>query len=160
MPFLRVDLKDPEFNDRKFSVTKAYYQSKRAQVMYTYWLAKKLERSNITANCIRVPSVQVDIGKYADLPSFLRLLYSLKMRSALAPDEMARTYTYLATSNDVGQISGTFFDEKHRPASSSRYSRDPENIEQVMKLTTGDEELAAAAAAAAAEQEKPTHADL
>lgn len=146
MPFLKVDLKDPEFINRKFSVTKAYYQSKRAQIMYTYWLAEKLETSKITANCIRVPSVQVDIGKYDDLPSFLRYLYSLKMRSALAPDEMARTYTYLSTSNDVGHISGAYFNEKHRPVSSSRYSRDPENIKRVMKLTMDYIDLVAAAA--------------
>ena len=146
MPFLKVDLKDPEFINRKFSVTKAYYQSKRAQIMYTYWLAEKLETSKITANCIRVPSVQVDIGRYADLPSFLRYLYSLKMRSALAPDEMARTYTYLSTSDDVGHISGAYFNEKHRPVSSSRYSRDPENIKQVMKLTMDYIDLVAAAA--------------
>jgi len=34
-PFLKVDLADPEFKQRKFSVHKAYYQSKLAQVMYT-----------------------------------------------------------------------------------------------------------------------------
>jgi NAD(P)-dependent dehydrogenase (short-subunit alcohol dehydrogenase family) len=32
-PFLRVDLADAEFARRKFSVQKAYYQSKLAQVM-------------------------------------------------------------------------------------------------------------------------------
>ena len=41
-PWLKIDLEDTEFRHRKFSVTNAYYQSKRAQVMYTYWLAKHL----------------------------------------------------------------------------------------------------------------------
>ncbi len=36
-PFLKVDLEDPEFRKKKFSLVDAYYQSKRAQVMYTYW---------------------------------------------------------------------------------------------------------------------------
>lgn len=137
MPFLKVDLEDPEFRDRKFSVTKAYYQSKTAQVMYTYWLSERLKGSSTTSNCIRVPSVRVDVSKYPNLPRFLRTLYSLKMKFALTPEEMARTYTYLATSNELIHISGVYFNEKHRPVNSSKYSRDPENVEQVMKLTMG-----------------------
>ena len=34
-PRLTVDLEDPEFRKRRFSVQKAYYQSKLAQVMYS-----------------------------------------------------------------------------------------------------------------------------
>lgn len=134
-PFLKVDLQDPEFRDRKFSVTKAYYQSKIAQVMYTYWLAEKLKPSAITVNCIRVPSVRVDISKYAKLPEALKKMYALKTKSALSPEEMAKTYTYLATSQDVKDISGAYLDEKSRPVSSSKYSREPENIAALMKLT-------------------------
>ncbi|MCP4612410.1 MAG: SDR family NAD(P)-dependent oxidoreductase [Planctomycetes bacterium] len=135
MPFLKVNLKDPEFRDRKFSVTKAYYQSKTAQIMYTYWLAEKLKETKVTANCIRVPSVRVDISKYSNLPRFLRFLYSLKMKATLSPEEMAKTYTYLATSDEVSHITGKYFDEKNRWVNSSKYSTDSENIEQVIKLT-------------------------
>ena len=95
-PFLKIDLEDPEFRKKKFSIVDAYYQSKRAQVMYTYWLAKRLKDTNITANCIQVPAVQVDIGKYLNLPSIMIFLYSLKSKFALSPEEMAETYTYLA----------------------------------------------------------------
>ena len=152
MRFLKVDLNDPEFRDRKFSVTKAYYQSKTAQVMYTYWLSERLGGSRTTANCIRVPSVRVDASKYPNLPGFLRALYSLKMKSALTPEEMARTYTYLATSHDLSHISGAYFNEKQRPVNSSKYSRDAESIEQVMKLTMGYVGLTGSAT----EQAKPT----
>ncbi len=134
-PFLKVDLKDPEFRNGTFSVEKAYYQSKLAQIMYTYWLAEQLQDTRVTANCIRVPSVRVDISKYSKLSSFLRFLYSLKMKTALAPEEMGKTYTYLATSDEVSHITGTYFDERHRVVTSSTYSADPENIDHVMKRT-------------------------
>jgi NAD(P)-dependent dehydrogenase (short-subunit alcohol dehydrogenase family) len=134
-PFLKVDLKDPEFRDGKFSVEKAYYQSKIAQLMYTYWLAEQLKETRATANCIRVPSVRVDISKYSNVSRVLRVLYSLKMKTALSPEEMGKTYTYLATSDDVSSLTGKYFDERHRVVTSSKYSADPENIAQVMKRT-------------------------
>jgi len=38
--FLKVDLEDPEFKEKTFSIENAYYQSKLAQIMYTYWLSE------------------------------------------------------------------------------------------------------------------------
>ncbi|MDM8528251.1 SDR family NAD(P)-dependent oxidoreductase [Anaerolineales bacterium HSG24] len=135
MPFLQVYLKNPEFRDMEFGVATAYYQSKIAQIMYTYWLAEKLKETKVTVNCIRVPNVRVDISKYSNLPRFLRFLYSLKMKFTMPPEEMAKTYTYLATSDEVSHITGKYFDEKNSWVNSSKYSTDSENIEQVMRLT-------------------------
>ncbi len=113
-PGIKVDLNDPESRDKKFSVAHAYYQSKIAQVVYTYWLAEKLRDTNITANCIRVTAVKVNINKYPDLSPLMKRIYSLKSKSALSPDEMAETYAYLATSDEVSNVSGKYFDEKRR----------------------------------------------
>ena len=132
---LKVDLNDPEFRMKKFSVANAYYQSKRAQVMYTYWLAEKLSDTRITANCIRVPAVKVDINKYPTLSPLMKRLYSLKSRSALSPEEMAETYTYLATSDEVSNLSGKYFNENRKQVKSSRYTYQLDNIDQVMNLT-------------------------
>ncbi len=148
MPFLKVNLEDPEFRSGKFSVTKAYYQSKTAQIMYTYWLAERLKGTGVTANCIRVPSVRVDIDKYANLPGFLRFLYSLKMKATLSPEEMAKTYTRLATADEFSPITGVYFDEKLQPVNSSKYSVDPENIAQVMARTMDFLDIALTAPAA------------
>lgn len=134
-PSLKVDLKDPEFRDKKFNVANAYYQSKLAQVMYTYWLADKLENSSVTANCIRVPAVKVDLNKYPDLSPLMRRIYTLKSKSALSPEEMAETYTYLATSDEVSEVSGRYFDENRRQVKSSKYTYQPESINQVIDLT-------------------------
>jgi NAD(P)-dependent dehydrogenase (short-subunit alcohol dehydrogenase family) len=134
-PFLKVDLNDPEFKNRPFSVEKAYYQSKQAQIMYTYWLAERGREANITANSIRVPAVKVDINKYSNLPTFMKKLYALKSRFSLSPEDMAKTYTYLATSDEVTAVTGSYFDENMKIVQSSKYTRQPENIEAVMALT-------------------------
>jgi NAD(P)-dependent dehydrogenase (short-subunit alcohol dehydrogenase family) len=132
---MKIDLIDPEFKHRNFSVPKAYYQSKLAQVMYTYWLAEELKDTEITVNCIRVTNVKIDIKKYPNISGFMKFLYKFKSKFSIAPEQMARTYTYLATSNDVATTTGTYFSEKNVEVASSGYSKDKTNIEQVMKLS-------------------------
>jgi NAD(P)-dependent dehydrogenase (short-subunit alcohol dehydrogenase family) len=135
-PFLKVDLEDPEFIQRKFSVQKAYYQSKLAQVMYTYWLADELKETKITANCIRVANVKIDIDtRYPNTSKFARSMYAIKSRFSISPEEMAETYTYLGVSDQVSETTGKYFDDPTHIVGSSKYSRDSENINQVMALT-------------------------
>jgi NAD(P)-dependent dehydrogenase (short-subunit alcohol dehydrogenase family) len=136
-PLLKVDLDDPEYKKRSFSVENAYYQSKLAQIMYTYWLADRSKPDNITANCIRVPAVRVDIEKYTGLSTLMKKAYELKSKFALAPEEMAKTYAYLAISDELDNVTGTYFDEKRQPVKPSSYAQQAENIEAVMKMTLG-----------------------
>ena len=134
-PFLKVDLDDPEFKSRKFSVENAYYQSKRAQIMYTYWLAEQAKGTRITANCIRVPAVRVDMSKYANLPTIMKKVYAFKSKFALSPEEMAEVYTYLALSDEVTGVTAVCFDEKKQAVKPVKYAQQAKNIEAVMDLT-------------------------
>lgn len=134
-PNLTVDLKDPEFNFRKFSVPKAYYQSKLAQIMYTYWLVDQLKNTTVTANCIRVTNVKVDVSRYPDISAFMKWVYKLKSKSALSPEEMAQTYTWLAVAPELANITGKYFNEKKQEVQASAYSREKENIEALMNLS-------------------------
>lgn len=135
-PKLTIDFKDPEYKTRSFSVSKAYYQSKLAQVMYTYWLAKKLSDTSITVNCVRVTNVKIDITRYPNLSGLMKFMYSIKRKFSISPDEMAKTYTYLATSTDLKMTTGKYFNEKNRIVDSSPYSKNFKNIEELMILTT------------------------
>jgi NAD(P)-dependent dehydrogenase (short-subunit alcohol dehydrogenase family) len=134
-PKLSVDLNDPEFKIRSFSVPKAYYQSKLAQIMFTYWLADILKGTSITVNCIRVTNVKIDISRYPNVSSFMKFLYSIKSRFSISADEMAKTYTYLATSPELNEITGAYFNEKFQKVSSSSYSLNLKNIDAVMKCS-------------------------
>ena len=135
-PFLKVDLADPEFKERKFSVTKAYYQSKLAQVMYTFWLAEELKDTPITANSIRVTNVKIDIEeRYPNASKLQKLMYAQKSKQSISPEEMAETYTYLAMSDKVSDTTGNYYDDPEHIVSASKYSYAPENIAQLMTLT-------------------------
>lgn len=135
-PFLRVDLADPEFRRRKFSVTKAYYQSKLAQVMYMYWLVDELQGTAVTVNAIRVTNVKIDIdSRYPNTSKLSRAMYRLKSKFSITPEEMAQTYTHLALSDELSQVTGTYFDDPRHIVKPSKYSRDKENINQLMQMT-------------------------
>ena len=134
-PFLKVDLADPEFEKRRFRMETAYYQSKLAQIMFSYWLAEQQAGTGLTANSIRVPAVRVDISKYDGLPGILQKLYAVKSRFALAPEEMATVYTRLATDPAYTTVTGAYFDEKLNRVQPSAYARQAENVAAVMALT-------------------------
>lgn len=133
-PFLKVDLTDPEFRERKFSAANAYYQSKLAQIIYTRWLAAQLRDTRITVNCIRVPAVKTDVGKYADLPAIMKKLYALKSRFALTPAQMAEVYVWAAMADALSNVTGQCFDEERNVVGVPRFARQEANIEAVMNL--------------------------
>lgn len=134
-PFLKVDLADPEYKTRPYSVENAYYQSKLAQIMYTYWVADRFKNTNITANSIYVTAVQVDIDKYPDLPEILKKAYSLKSKFSISPEKMAEIYTHLATAPELSSETGKVYDEKMKAVKTTKYSKDIKNINDVMNLT-------------------------
>jgi NAD(P)-dependent dehydrogenase (short-subunit alcohol dehydrogenase family) len=135
-PNLRIDLDDPEFRSRKFSVSKAYYQSKLAQVMYTYWLAEKLSETAVTSNCIRVTNVKIDIeNRYPDASRLNKFMYRIKSSFSISPEEMAKTYTYLATDPGMSETSGKYYDDPESLVESNSYSMEKENIKQLMDVT-------------------------
>ena len=75
-------------------------------------------------NCIRVSNVKIDEGRYDYVPKYMRYMYKIKRLFAISPEEMARTYIYLATSPDVENMSGKYFDENQKEVKSSKRSYD------------------------------------
>lgn len=134
-PFLKINFNDPEFKSSKFSVQKAYYQSKLAQTMYTIWLSQKLKEYNIKVNCIRVTNVKIDLTRYPKLSSFQKFLYSIKSKFSISPFEMAKCYFKIGSDTLFAQLSGLHFDENNNFVSFPSFARSSKNIEKLMELT-------------------------
>jgi NAD(P)-dependent dehydrogenase (short-subunit alcohol dehydrogenase family) len=134
-PLLKIRLEDPEFKAGKFSVTNAYYQAKRAQIMYTYYMAERLKNTSVTINCIRVTNVKIDISRYPNISSFMKKIYTIKSKKSISPEQMAKTYTYVATSPKIKGVSGLYIDECQMPVKSNKYTYGTDNQRAVMKLT-------------------------
>jgi NAD(P)-dependent dehydrogenase (short-subunit alcohol dehydrogenase family) len=122
-PFLKIEF-DNLNGERKFSAQHAYYHSKLAQIIFTYDLADRLKDSRVTVNCIQVPAVRLDAGRYEHVPAPLRALYQFKMRFSLTAEAMAATYIRLATAPEFAGVTGQYFDEQCRPIKSLRSAYD------------------------------------
>jgi NAD(P)-dependent dehydrogenase (short-subunit alcohol dehydrogenase family) len=134
-PRLVVDLEDPEFRRRRFTVPRAYYHSKLAHLAWMLQLAERHRGTALLALGVRVTNVKVDLARYPGLAWPLRLAYALKSRFSISPDEMAKTYVWLATAPRDTLPTGSYWDAVDRPASVSRWAAEPEHRVALEALT-------------------------
>ena len=106
----RLDFEDLQ-NTLRFRGIGVYGQSKLANVLFTYELARRLEGSGVTANCLHPGFVATRFG--GGNPGVLGRAMWLGTRLvrpfALSPARGARTSIYLATSPEVEHVSGRYF---------------------------------------------------
>src|SRR5437763_2948291 len=101
---------------------RAYPQSKLAIVLFTYELARRLQGTGVTANCLDPGFVATNIGQTgASLP--VRLLIKLIGSFGTSPEKGAKTSIYLASSPEVEGITGKYF-VKSLPKRSAAISYD------------------------------------
>ncbi len=105
----------------------AYSRSKLALVLFTLELARRLDGTKVTVNCLHPGAVRTHIWTHAGGFTPLALLASLFMRS---PKKGARTSIYLATSPEVASTTGKYFVDKRERTPSER-ARDPELARQL-----------------------------
>jgi len=86
----------------------AYAQSKLANVLHTFALARRLAATRITVNCLHPGVVATNL-----LPRWLRLIKPLISPVIFDAERGARTTLYLALSDEVVGMSGRYFDENH-----------------------------------------------
>jgi NAD(P)-dependent dehydrogenase (short-subunit alcohol dehydrogenase family) len=140
-----LDLDDLQFERRAYSMWPAYGCSKLANVLWNAELARRLEGSGVTANCLHPGVVGSNIGATTG-PAWMRIGIKLIRPFVLTPEKGALTSIYLATSPEVEKVTGKYFNKK-KPVDTSREATDPETAR---KLWAASEALVAKSAAAAA----------
>ncbi len=122
-----------DFNDlqgeRSYSTMRAYGQSKLANILFTYELARRLEGSGVTANCLHPGIIGTNIFRAA--PGILSAAAKLIFKS---PKKGAETSLYLAASPEVAQVTGKYFDDK-KVVSSSPESYDKAVAERLWQVS-------------------------
>jgi len=131
-PFLDIEF-DNLNGERKFSTQHAYYHSKLAQVMFTYYLAEKLKGTGVTANCVRVTNVAIPDERLTHLPRWLLKIYHLKRSMSITPERQADTYVYLAADPAVQKVTGGYWDENNQQVRSSGNSYNRETWEKLWR---------------------------
>jgi retinol dehydrogenase-12 len=105
----------------KYSGIGAYSQSKLANILFTFALARRLADKGVTANCLHPGVVATGFGH--NTPGFVNTLLNLARPFLLTPEKGAATSIYLASSHEIGAVTGKYF-AKCRPIASSKLSLD------------------------------------
>jgi retinol dehydrogenase 14 len=117
----RIDFDDLQ-GERSYSGARAYNQSKLANVLFTYELARRLQASSVTANALHPGVVRTSFG--AEDPGRVQRLFTPFMRPFMkTPAQGAATSVHLASAPDLQQVTGCYF-ANSKPRRSSERSYD------------------------------------
>ena len=101
---------------KNFRAMRAYGRSKLCNILFTRQLARSLQGTNVTANCLHPGFVATRFAD--DSGGLMSRFVSLAKLFAISPVEGAQTIVYLASSPEVADVSGQYF-YKCRPITPS-----------------------------------------
>ena len=94
--------------EKLYKPMRTYPQAKLAVVLFTYELARRLQGTGVTANCLHPGFVATHFAQRDAGPAF-RLLVKAIGSFGTSPEKGAKTSIYLASSAEVEGITGTYF---------------------------------------------------
>ena len=113
-----IDFDDLQ-GERSYSGARAYNQSKLANVLFTYELARRLKSTSVTANALHPGVVSTSFG--AEDPRRIQQLLIPFLRPFMkSPAKGAATSIHLASAPDLEQVTGRFFANGKPKRSSTR----------------------------------------
>jgi len=132
--FGRIDFDDLHAQWRRYAPLRAYYQSKLANVLFTYELAERLAGTGVTANCVDPGLVATDLlrDRIWWTPRWLRPLWRTLL---LSPERAARAVVYVASAPELADVTGRCFGVRRRPKRTSRRSRDVATRERLWRVS-------------------------
>lgn len=105
-----IDFDDINYEHKKYNATKAYCTSKLANVLFTRELSKRLQGTNVTANCLHPGIVASNFPSGTNgLMGFFLKIYKPFL---ITVEKGAETQIYLATSSEVEGVTGEYFAKK------------------------------------------------
>jgi retinol dehydrogenase-14 len=117
----RIDFGDLQ-GERNYSGQRAYSQSKLANVMFTYELARRLQGTGVTATVLHPGVVRTSFGA-EDQAAYFAAVIGVARLFMKTPAQGAATSIYLASSPEVGGITGQYYANR-KPRTSSKASCD------------------------------------
>ena len=120
---------------KSYAPLTAYFQSKLANVLFTYELARRLAGTGVTANCLHPGVIATNL--LSDYMAKPRAIGFLSKLSYPGPDKGAKTSIRLASDPDLAATTGKYFKETAM-APTSKASSD---LEIARRLWTVSEAL-------------------
>ena len=114
----KINFDDLE-SKKVFNKYKAYAQSKLALILFTKKFAKELSNDGVTVNALNpgVVGTEMTMQNVRTLNPIVSFIYR---QTLITPAKGAETSMYLATSPDVANVSGKYFENKKQIRASAR----------------------------------------
>ena len=128
-----IDFDDLQ-STRRYSTLAVYGASKLCNILFTRALARRLQGSGVTANCLHPGGVSTGFG--SNLKPGMRFVFGLLKPLFLTPAQGADTLVYLASSDVVAGKSGGYY-AKRRLTTPSAAARDDAAAERLWQVSAG-----------------------
>jgi retinol dehydrogenase 12 len=132
----RLDLADPNC-EHGWDSWRSYANSKLANILFTRELARRLEGTGVTANCVHPGVVRTGFGR--DSKPLLRVGIAIARPFFLSPDRGADTVVYLASSPEVAGKTGGYYVKRQQrePSSAARDDATARHLWEISEQMTG-----------------------
>jgi len=122
--------------EKRYERHEAYGQSKLANLLFTYELARRLKGTRVTANALHPGTVATNLGSDNGwLMGWLRVrTRNLLKQTMMTPEQGARTSIHLASSPEVEGANGRYFRECS-PVRSSEASYDEASAARLWRIS-------------------------
>ena len=100
-----IDFDDLQ-SERRYRAFPVYGMTKKANILFTYELAKRLEGTGVVANCVHPGGVNTSFGDDSRSPGVL--LFRAFKPFMRTPEQGADTVIYLASSPEAAEMNGRY----------------------------------------------------
>jgi retinol dehydrogenase-14 len=130
----KIDFDDLQ-GERAYSGQRAYNQSKLANVMFTYELARRLAGTGVTATAAHPGVTRTAFGTQ-DPTALMRTMTLIARPFMKTPEQGAATPVYLASSPEAEGVTGRYFANR-KAKKSSKSSYDTAAAARLWRLSAG-----------------------
>ncbi len=130
----RIDFEDLQ-GERNYSGQRAYSQSKLANMMFTYELARRLDGTGVTATVLHPGVVRTSFGA-EDQAAYFAVMSRVARLFMKTPAQGAVTSIYLASSPEVEGITGRYFANR-KPKTASKAAYDTAAANRLWQTSAG-----------------------
>jgi retinol dehydrogenase-14 len=104
-----INWDDLNYRETNYSSTSAYYQSKHLLTSFTYYLSRQLKETRVSVNCIHPGFVKTALAQ-SDYPFPMNMIVPIVgFFIGESPEQAADTPVWLASSNEVREMTGEYF---------------------------------------------------